>query len=106
MDGVYLLFSLGIVSHNCNPNLLIPSISFLFTKLLQKAFDGWGAANSEGWDIESCEYDVSWMDGVEDLANEVRIHVAFIVTFLYKIPDIISDIILLLSFRKRCPGWW
>ena len=52
---------------------LIPSISFLFTKLLQKAFDGWGAANSEGWDIESCEYDVSWMDGVEDLANEVRI---------------------------------
>ena len=84
---------------------LIPSFSFLFTKLLQKAFDGWGAANSEGWDIESCEYDVSWMDGVEDLANEVRIYVTFfIVTFLYKIPDIFSDFIWLLSFCIRCSG--
>lgn len=88
VDGwyAYNLFAFGIVySHNCIPISFHPFSFFIHKIILQKAVDGWGAGNSEGGD-----YDVSWMVGVEGLANEVRIYVAFVVTFINKISLIYS----------------
>ena len=95
MDGMCIFSSLLALFHIIASQIshLIPSIFFFIHKIiLQKAVDGWGAGNSEGGDIKSCEYDVSWMDGVEAMmANEVRIYCGFIVTFINKISDIFSD---------------
>ena len=90
MDGMCIFSSLlALFIHIIASQIshLIPSIFFFIHKIiLQKADEGRGASNSEGGD-----YDVSWMVGVEGLANEVRIYVAFVVTFINKISDIFSD---------------